>query len=207
MTDGGYDNGYRACRCFWGTEPGSLVVKLSKVITSFRGLNVLDVGCGEGKNAMFFAARGAVVRAVDISEIAIARARELSSASGVNGILFDVKDVRNLRLSPDQFDVVVAYGLFHCLGDRSEIASICRQLQSAIRAGGYFILCAFNSRRQELTAHPGFTPTILGHEDYVGMFSGWEILDSTDKNLTEIHPNNGIEHTHSMTRLLAKKLT
>jgi tellurite methyltransferase len=207
MTDGGYDTGYRACRCFWGTEPGSLVLKLSKMITSFTGLNVLDVGCGEGKNAMFFAARGAVVRAVDISEIAIARARELASASMVHGILFDVKDARNLGLSPDQFDVVVAYGLFHCLGETNEIATVCTRLQSATRAGGYFVLCAFNSRRQELTAHPGFTPTILGHDDYAGMFNGWEILECTDKDLTEIHPNNGIQHTHSMTRILAKKPT
>jgi cyclopropane fatty-acyl-phospholipid synthase-like methyltransferase len=207
MTDGGYDTGYRSCRCFWGTEPGSLVMKLSQVITSFVGLDVLDVGCGEGKNAMFFAARGAVVRAVDISEIAIDHARELASASRVYDILFDVKDARDLGLSPNQFDVVVAYGLFHCLGERDEISSVCTRLQSATRTGGYFILCAFNSRRQDLTAHPGFAPTILAHDDYAAMFSGWEILECTDKDLTEIHPNNGIQHTHSMTRILAKKLT
>src|SRR5271157_2498366 len=205
MTDGGYDSGYRACQCFWGTEPGSLVVKLSVLVSSFVGLKVLDAGCGEGKNSLFFAAKGAVIHGVDISEIAIAHARDLASANAVYGIEFEVKDIRDMKLSSGQFDVVVAYGLFHCLRGIEDISTLCWRLQSATRGGGYFILCALNSRYQDLSAHPGFTPTILPHDDYRDMFRGWEILECTDSDLTETHPDNGIQHTHSMTRILARK--
>ena len=203
--DGGYDSGYRACKCFWGTEPSSLVMRLSLIVDSFLGLDVLDAGCGEGKNALFLAARGGFVRACDVSEFAIANARELATTRAVEGVRFEVKDVRELQLQANRFDVVIAYGLLHCLRGRSEVSSLCRRLQSATRVGGYLILCAFNDRRQDLTAHPGFSPTLLAHDTYKDLFVDWTLIECSDSDLTETHPNNGIEHTHSMTRLLAKK--
>ena len=62
MIDGGYDSGYRACPCFWGSDPGSLVSRLATIVPSFTGLQVLDAGCGEGKNAIFLAGKGAWLR-------------------------------------------------------------------------------------------------------------------------------------------------
>ena len=68
--NGGYDAGYIACPCFWGRSPGSLVRLLDKYIVDFSGMEVLDAGCGEGKNAAFLSQRGARVRAIDVSEAA-----------------------------------------------------------------------------------------------------------------------------------------
>jgi hypothetical protein len=67
---GGYDDGYRRCPCFWGKTPGKLVSALADIVPSFHGLRILDAGCGEGKNAVFFAQRGAFVRAIDVSALA-----------------------------------------------------------------------------------------------------------------------------------------
>jgi tellurite methyltransferase len=59
MTDsrslGGYDDGYRACACFWGQRPGSLVPRLLEHIPDPAGVTVLDAACGEGKNAIYLA--------------------------------------------------------------------------------------------------------------------------------------------------------
>ena len=57
--NGGYDAGYLACSCFWGVEPGKLMQQLAAHIPDFTDFNVLDAGCGEGKNAAFAATRGA----------------------------------------------------------------------------------------------------------------------------------------------------
>jgi 2-polyprenyl-3-methyl-5-hydroxy-6-metoxy-1,4-benzoquinol methylase len=205
MKDGGYDIGYGACECFWGTQPGSLVVKLGDSIKTFTGLSVFDAGCGEGKNSLFCAARGATVLGVDVSELAIAHARDQASATGNLSVRFEVSDVRDLPAGQGQYDVVIAYGLFHCFSGREEIEAVCGNLQSAIREGGYFILCAFNDRQQDLSAHPGFSPTLLHHDHYRNLFAEWELIDCTDSDLTETHPHNAIRHTHSMTRLLARK--
>ena len=81
--------------------------------------------------------------------------------------IFVVLSIRALS-----FDVVIAYGLMHCLPDEREVRSLCALLQEATKESGYLILCAFNDRFQDLSAHPGFTPTLLPHATYLDMFSG-----------------------------------
>jgi SAM-dependent methyltransferase len=67
-------------RCGAGEPNGRLVAEVA-VLTPVRAL---DVGCGEGADAIWVAQRGWIVTAVDISEIAIGRAREASHPAGVS---------------------------------------------------------------------------------------------------------------------------
>jgi tellurite methyltransferase len=203
--DGGYDIGYKACPCFWGSNPGSLVQTLETLVPTFSGMSVLDAGCGEGKNAIFLASKGAKVTAYDISELAIRNAKAIASQADSATVSFTVGDIRNIEIAPTSYDVILAYGLMHCLPGASEIRSLCRALQEATRAGGYMLLCAFNDRCQDLSAHPGFHPTLLPHAAYMEMFNSWELVEASDQDLHETHPHNNIPHTHSMTRILAKR--
>ena len=203
-TSGGYDEGYKSCGCFWGTEPGSFLKLLMRYETSFIGRRVLDAGCGEGKNAVFLARLGADVDAIDVSAVAIKNARRAWTERP--DVHWFVTDIRRLEL-PDNYDVVVAYGLLHCLSDRAEVLAVVSAIQAATVPGGYNVVCAFNSRRQELQeAHPGFNPCLLGHDEYLSLYASWGVLAQSDSDLTERHPHNKIEHTHSMTRILAKKI-
>ena len=201
--NGGYDDGYRVCPCFWGTEPGTFVQRLRRQMVTFSGLRILDAGCGEGKNAACLAREGAIVDAIDLSELAVRNGRQLWAA--LTGIRWQVGDIRYVDVPPQHYDVVVAYGLLHCLPSVAELLSVLTRLQSATRGAGYFVLCAFNSRRQDLIAHPGFTPSLLSHADYLKAFLAWEIVAESDSDLTERHPHNNIEHTHAMTRIVARK--
>jgi tellurite methyltransferase len=201
--NGGYDDGYSACPCFWGTEPGSFVRLLAKHFEHVSGRRVLDIGCGEGKNAAFFAQQGALVDAVDLSELAIRNGQK--QWGHLTGICWRVSDARITEFQSQHYDVVVAYGLLHCLASATEVLSVLRRLQDATVSDGYLVLCAFNSRRQDLSAHPGFNPCLLSHADYLCAFSGWEIVNDSDSDLTERHPHNDIEHTHALTRLVARK--
>lgn len=202
--NGGYDDGYGKCACFWGLEPGSFV-KLFHAQTPFiEGFSILDVGCGEGKNAVFLAAAGATVEACDVSALAIKNARHQWTEQ--SGVTWKMDDVRHMKLPEAHFDAVVAYGLFHCLPSGAEIRKTIDRLQAATKYQGFHVICAFNSRRQELHAHPGFTPSLLDHAEYLAAYSSWEVVAQSDSDLTERHPHNDIEHTHSMTRILARKV-
>ncbi|PWU08166.1 MAG: class I SAM-dependent methyltransferase [Verrucomicrobia bacterium] len=200
--NGDYDLGYLASNCFWGRDPGRLVRSLQKYVTDFSGVRVLDAGCGEGKNAAFLAQRGALVRAVDISEAALANGQ--SAFGAISGIQWELSDVRTMNIT-DKYDIVIAYGLLHCLASAGEITDTVRILQSATKDSGYNILCAFNSRAQDLSAHPGFAPTLLDHDALLAYYKGWRILEASDSDLTEVHPHNQIRHTHSLTRILAQR--
>jgi SAM-dependent methyltransferase len=200
---GGYDEGYKACPCFWGREPGSLVKWFASVCPSVDGFRVLDAGCGEGKNAVYFARAGAQVRAIDISEAAIANARHAWPA--VDNIRWEVADIATAELADRWYDIVVAYGLLHCLPDEGVIRGVVERLQRATKVGGFNIVCAFNDRSQDLRAHPNFRPCLADHQFYIDLYSDWRILSCSDSDLVESHPHNELVHTHSLTRLVAKR--
>lgn len=201
--DGGYDNGYKSCSCFWGREPGSLVKLLARHLNGLRGLYVLDAGCGEGKNSTYLASKGAFIDALDISEHAIGNARMNWPSS--NNINWQVADIREVTFPKLVYDIVIAYGILHCLSNSDQIAATINKLKSAAKPGGYNMVCAFNSRYQDLRAHPDFSPCLVNHDFYTSFYTGWEFLECSDSDLTETHPHNMITHTHSMTRILARK--
>lgn len=201
MADGGYDAGYAATDCFWGTDPASLV---RKFLTSYdvNGFDVLDVGCGEGKNANAFANAGAQVLAIDCSDLAIANGRRLFPS---NLIDWRVADASKMQWPAESFEIVVSYGLLHCLSDASSAERLIDSMQQATKVGGYNIFCTFNDRSQDLSAHPGFKPLLLGHDWYLDRYTGWSIDEASDTDLHETHPHNMIPHHHSLTRVIAKK--
>jgi SAM-dependent methyltransferase len=162
---------------FGAPNPGALCGYLVTTFHRSLGLAVLDAGCGEGKNAAFLAAAGAVVDALDISTLAIENG--LKYWAEYMGIRWRVADIRESDFPKDHYSVVVSYGLLHCMSSAKEINDIIVRLQNATRVGGYNVICVFNDRRQELHAHPGFSPSLLPHSAYQAAYSSWEVLNST----------------------------
>jgi 2-polyprenyl-3-methyl-5-hydroxy-6-metoxy-1,4-benzoquinol methylase len=202
--NGGYDDGYAACPCFWGTTPGSFVESLVRVAGNLTNLTVLDAGCGEGKNAAYLAKLGCQVRAIDISELALRNARK--SWDGLSHVSWEAADVRNLCFGTSEYDIVLAYGLLHCLNNVREIDDTVGKLQNATRPSGYNVLCALNHRFQQLDAHPGLVPCLVQHQHYLRLYSSWQLIRASDSDLVESHPHNLVEHRHSLTRILARKM-
>jgi tellurite methyltransferase len=198
---GGYDDGYASCPCFWGKSPGSLV-RSFLTEHGIKSMRVLDLGCGEGKNAFAFAEAGASVTAVDCSQLALNNGK---AAFGTDSINWVQSDSTTFLRDCDEFDVVVMYGLLHCMGSRSAIYDL---IGSALRKtviGGYHIVVAFNDGPHDLSAHPNFEPILVSHDFYVSQYARHQILSHESSVIHETHPHNGIPHFHSLTRLMARK--
>jgi malonyl-CoA O-methyltransferase len=71
-----------------------------------RGINVLDLGCGTGRHALWLAAAGATVTAVDFSEGMLAEARRKPGTERVRWLSHDVHSP--LPLVDGEFDLVVS---------------------------------------------------------------------------------------------------
>ena len=65
----------------WSGRPNGRLVAEVAALTPGRAL---DVGCGEGADAIWLAQRGWTVTGIDISEVAIGRAREASHPAGAS---------------------------------------------------------------------------------------------------------------------------
>lgn len=202
---GGYDDGYAACRCFWGQEPSSYVKWLVEIHPALSGLKVLDLGCGEGKNAIYFSRHGALVTAIDISEQALKNAKDIWPRADFNMVNWAVGDVTSFDFNDGPYDVVIMYGLFHCFKEVDTVRELIKRVQANTVKGGYNVVCAFNDRKHDLSAHPGFSPLLLQHEFYTALYSSWELLKVSDEDLFETHPHNKIPHFHSLTRAVARR--
>jgi SAM-dependent methyltransferase len=200
-TKGGYDEGYEAVTSFWGTKPGSLVGDFLATRDAV-GLRVLDVGAGEGKNSAAFFRAGAEVTAVECSAAAIRNGRRLFPNDSIKWMH---RDAIELDYPTNSYDVVISYGLMHCLSSEGLVRRLISDLQLALVPGGTFILVSFNSGSHDLSAHPGFHPLLLDHDWFVSVFAGWKFISLSDSMLFETHPHNNIPHHHSLTRLMAVK--
>lgn len=196
-----YDEGYRAVERFWPTRPGSVLHALHER-RLLKGGVALDAGCGEGTNAHWLANRGYTVDGVEVSPIALGKAAKNYTHRNINWYRADIQD---FYLQPQAYDLVVAYGLLHCIPEAAWGDTVSR-LQSATTVGGILVLVAFNARSQDIQdAHPGFHPTLKTHSQYMIEFESWEVVLASDEDLHETHPHNGVPHTHSMTRLAARR--
>lgn len=201
---GGYDIGYQSSPCFWGREPGSLVRASVSLLPSASGLRVLDAGCGEGKNAAFFGERGAAVDAFDVSPLAIANARR-AWPNLIERVRLSCVDARDFSAESATYDVVVLYGLLHCLEDQTR-SRVTQNLKAVTRPGGLHIVCALNNRLDGFAeGHIGFRPTLASHQSYLDLYADWSLKRVSDRDLIESHPPNYVEHCHAVTRFLAVK--
>ena len=203
MSDGGYDIGYKKCNSFWGTTPSSLILKLNAEFKNYQNKSILDIGCGEAKNAIYFAEKGCYVDAFDISEFAIANAVKV--CSNYDTINLKQADAMDIPYPENKYDVIIAYGLFHCFRDKKSVDDVTISCLKSLKINGFFIICTFNDREHDLTAHSGFNPLLLKHSDYIDYFTNNTIIFESDENLYETHPHNNIPHMHSMTRLIVRK--
>ncbi len=105
----------------WSGRPnGSLQVELA----DHPAATVLDVGCGEGADALWLASRGWQVTAVDISTVAIERARRAAEEAGLD-VDFAALDLITDPPRPASHDlVVICYPALELPDGRTAMQSI-----------------------------------------------------------------------------------
>lgn len=199
--NGGYDEGYRNCNCFWGYSPGSLVTAYLSRSPINHGVRVLDLGCGEGKNAIALASSGAAVTAVDISSHALANACRTFPDQPITWVESDaVQYLQRCEL----FDLIIMYGLLHCLPDFATQKHLVRSAVQHTTNGGHHLVVSFNDGPHDLRAHPDFAPTLTSHKTLLSLYSDQTIQSSENALIHETHPHNGIPHYHSITRMVVE---
>ena len=102
--------------------------------------SVLDVGCGTGENALYFAEHSHEVWGVDFTSRAIQKAREKSAQRHLTAT-FLVLNVLDLHTLGKTFDTVIDSGLFHVLSDEERPLFVSNLATVTDRGGTYFMLC------------------------------------------------------------------
>jgi SAM-dependent methyltransferase len=167
-----WDSRYDTDVYLFGTEANRFL--RSEQARFQRGDRVLAVADGEGRNGVWLAERGCEVLSLDVSPIAVEKARRLASERSVS-IRFEVADLMSWEWPRAQFDAVVCIFIqFASPGEREKLFD---GFRTALKPGGLVLMEGFGVAQLQYTSGgPGrlehlYTPDMLRDA-----FAGWEIL-------------------------------
>ena len=210
MADAGkgqYDLEYSRHSCFWGKAPAKYVRLVTRFLPNVIGKRALDLGAGEGKNAFFLEKLGFEVTAVEISRFACRNFINRMIEDGVDdGISVILGNALTAPVGEEaSYDLVVSYGLLHCLPDENAINLLVARMQALTKPGGLNIVSAFTNRLPVPDVQDYLSPTLVGEGYVPGLYSSWTVLQYEDDTLVEAHPTSNIVHEHSLFRLIARR--
>lgn len=152
------------------------------LLGEIRGCRLLHLLCNTGADSLSLAAQGAIVTGVDLSDAAIAYARELSAASGIPATFVQADVYEFLATAAAdglRFDLIYAgYGVICWLRDLNSFAA---GIARVLAPGGRFALMEFHPTSNMLSAdwrlaydypHGGAPLELPGVGDYVGAAEG-----------------------------------
>jgi SAM-dependent methyltransferase len=147
-------------------QPG--VVEFER-IGRIRG-HVLDAGCGLGDNAIFLAAFGYQVTAIDAASTAIAKAKDRAKGAAIE---FAVADATRLDGFEGRFDTILDSALYHTL-DATARPRYLRAAHRAARPGALLDMLCFADVPGGMPA-----PLSVSRERLVEQLTeaGWRVTD------------------------------
>jgi SAM-dependent methyltransferase len=171
---------------------GRVNVQLAAEAPSLAPGRALDIGCGEGGDAIWLASRGWQVTAVDFADAALARVAEHADEAGVGDRVETRRlDVRSFEPAGETWDLVTSH-FFH-LPDGG-MPDVVRRLASAVAPGGTLLVVGH---------HPDDLATGLRHGHDTFMFTAdqlvpalpddFEVEVSEARPRTQAHPHTGEE--------------
>lgn len=136
-----WDQVYEINDNIWGASADAMLREYHHIIP--KG-NVMDLGTGEGRNALFFAKMGYNVEANDVSPKAIDRCLENANRAGLENCSFTVADLKNIELEPEKYSLIICSSVlqFFTLPERLKIVS---EIKKGLAKGGFVYLNAFTT--------------------------------------------------------------
>jgi 2-polyprenyl-3-methyl-5-hydroxy-6-metoxy-1,4-benzoquinol methylase len=129
MDQTAWDERYAGPELVWGAGPNCFVAEELAALPPGRAI---DLGTGEGRNAIWLAGRGFTVTAVDFSRVGLARAAGLAAARGVT-VDWVHADLLDYQPAPGRYDLVlIAY--VQLPADR--LTDLARTAATALAPGG-----------------------------------------------------------------------
>lgn len=182
-TAGFWDERYAGTDAVWSGNPNQ---RLVEQVTGLTPGTALDVGCGEGADAVWLARQGWRTTGVDVSQVALDRAAGHAAAAGVE-VEWRLLDVVVGEPFPATYDLVSAHFL-HPPADL--LGDVVRRLGDAVAPGGTLLHVAHDPRDSHaLHRDPELTRLMPTLEQVVGLLdpATWDLRVAEVQARTQLH--------------------
>ena len=174
----------------FGVEPSAGVQEALPFLVPGR---VLDLGSGDGRNALFLAGKGFEVTAVDVAPTAIANLTRYAARAGLESMLHGVvADIETLAIDAPYENIISTFTLHFIRKDA--FASVLRKIMEFTCEGGVNVIEDFTRDG------PLYKPDLVGYMVESGELrrlyeeQGWRILHyaegTTTTKATDEHGNH-----------------
>jgi tellurite methyltransferase len=181
-----------------GQAPG----RLAAIVSPARAGTALDIGAGEGADAIRLARRGYELTAVDISAAAVEKIKRFAAEAGVN-VRVEVADISQFELD-DAYDVVICNGVLHYVADK---AGIVRRMQEVTNPGGLNVISLWSTYTPVPACHNSVSVYCHAEDGVVTRaYRSWTSRFAYfDRDKPETAHDDLPAHSHSHIKLIAEK--
>jgi SAM-dependent methyltransferase len=182
----------------YGTEPNDFLVSVVARIPKGRLLSLAE---GEGRNAVYLAALGYEVTAVDSSSVGLRMAEELAAERGV-AIKTSLADGGEFRIEPEQWDGIMA---FYCHVPSSIRMPLHRAVVRGLKPGGMFALEAFSKEQiGNETGGPKSLDMLMSLDELKSECAGLKFIHAVELH-RDVHEGRGHTGLASVVQILGVK--
>ena len=162
-----WDNVYNQLNRKPYPAPDSLMLTYTPPVPANRERRGLDLACGYGQNGLWLAEHGYVVDLMDISRVALSRARAETASRNLRNVNILQFDLDDMDLDEETYHLICVF--------RYLKRDFMRKLKGAVIPGGRVIYETFNLRYLDLV--PEFnTAFLLDVGELREMFTGWKVI-------------------------------
>lgn len=180
----------------FGTAPSEFALEVARLIRP--GDHVLDLGCGEGRDSVFFAQIGCVATGIDLSADGIEKARRLARARGVSVTWRQGPMTETLPTGP--FDLIFSCGSLHYVS-RAERSALFERLKAMTRRGGRQAHVVFSDRL--VHEEKGEIVEYFSAGELHEAFRDWQTLKHDDHVIK--CAQDGTPHGHGVEELMTAR--
>ena len=197
-----YEKWYEGDEYYWGLEPGDFLFELINLCPPTENTKVLDIGCGEGKDAVFMAEKGYDVTAFDLTENGIRKTIALAHKRGVKVNAY-VDDINTFE-TDEQFDIIFSTGTVQYIFDENKEAFF-KKLEKITKPNGIVFINVFVEKSfLELPPDWDKEEKMWKSGELFTYFSDWK-FEKIDEDIFEDN-SGGIPHYHCMDTIICRKV-
>lgn len=175
----------------YGEEPSAAARHASDLFRAAGATDVLELGAGHGRDALYFAQSGFTVQAVDFSTTGLHQLREAAHTKGVaEKVTTAVHDVRDPLPLPDaSVDAVFAHMLLCMALTTQEIHVLVGEVRRVLRPGGTFVYTVRHTGDAHYDTGIAHGDDIFEHGGFAVHFFDRALVDTlaTGWTLDEVH--------------------
>lgn len=201
----------------WGKEGGPTVEYATQYFKQQNVKRILVIGCGYGRECIYFADHDFHVVGIDMSAEGIRLAHEWLTQEYRDNVRFLIGNALDLEFSNDSFDAIFSHKVFHQFNQQDR-SMMLNEMHRVLSPHGVFVLSDLSVSDPEfgigveVEKHTferekrAYRPIHFMDANSLQEFSAFELVDVREIDFWETHPGEKVEHKHVFLRVTGRKM-